>query len=76
LLEAVDRAVEEGLARSRNDFLTMALHGQLAKLRRAAIDAAFAGMATDAEYQQEASEVVRAFEEADWEALGIAEEPA
>lgn len=76
LLEAVDRAVEEGLARSRNDFLAMALHNQLAQCRRTAIDTAFAGMATDAEYQQEAREVLRDFEAADWEALGIAEQSA
>ena len=73
LLEAVDRAVSEGLARSRNDFLALALRNQLAQCRRATIDAAFAGMADDGDYQREAVEITRAFETADAEALDIAE---
>ena len=73
LLEAVDRAISEGLARSRNEFLAMALVNQLAELRRTAIDAAFAAMASDSSYQREATATARAFEAADWEALVIAE---
>ncbi len=73
LLEAVDRAISEGFARSRNEFLAVALRKQLAELRRTAIDEAFAGMASDSAYQREATATVRAFETADWEALVIAE---
>lgn len=73
LLEAVDRAVSEGVARSRNEFLAQALRNQLALCHRAAIDEAFAGMADDSDYQREAVEVTRAFETVDAEALGIAE---
>ncbi len=54
VLEAVDTAVQEGTARSRNEFLELALKNQLAASRRAAVDAAFAGMADDSEYRQEA----------------------
>ncbi len=73
LLEAVDRAISEGFAKSRNEFLAMALRNQLVAFRRTAIDAAFAGMATDPDYQREATATTRAFETADWEALAIAE---
>ncbi len=74
LLEAVDQAVSEGLVRSRNEFLTIALRNQLARYRRAAIDAAFAEMADDPDYQREALEVSEAFEAADREALGLVED--
>lgn len=74
LLAAVDRAISEGLARSRNEFLATALRNQLATLRRAAIDEAFAGMASDSTYQREATATARAFETADWEAFLMAEE--
>ena len=42
LLEAMDRAVREGNARSRNELITIALRRELAAQERAAIDAAFA----------------------------------
>ncbi len=71
LLEAVDGAVREGLARSRNEFLNAALKNQLAASRRAAVDAAFAGMADDPEYQQEALQIAAEFETADHESLEL-----
>lgn len=47
LLEAADQMVREGKARSRNEFMAMALRRELAAQRRAEIDAAFAEMAND-----------------------------
>ena len=71
LLEAVDQAVSQGLARSRNEFLALALRNQLAQCRRQEIDEAFAGMASDPDYQQESLEITRAFETSDWESLTL-----
>lgn len=51
LLEATDRAVQQGKAKSRNEFVALALRRELAAQKRAEIDAAFAFMADDAEYQ-------------------------
>jgi metal-responsive CopG/Arc/MetJ family transcriptional regulator len=74
LLEAVDRAVRAGKARSRNELVAMALRRELAAQERAAIDAAFAAMADDPAYRAEAGELATAFAAADWEALRLAEE--
>jgi metal-responsive CopG/Arc/MetJ family transcriptional regulator len=73
LLEAVDRAVRGGNARSRNEFVTTALRHELAALERTAIDGAFAEMASDPAYQAEAAEMTTAFATADWEALRLTE---
>lgn len=68
LLAAVDRAVKAGKARSRNELVTMALERELAAQQRAAIDAAFAEMAQDPDYQAEANKISSEFASADWEA--------
>lgn len=73
LLEAVDRAVREGKARSRNDFVAAALQRALAAAHTAGIDAAFAAMADDDDYQAEARALVEEFATADWEALQLGE---
>ncbi len=73
LLEAVDRAVVAGAAGSRNDFLALALRNQLARARRAAIDEAFAGMASDPIHQRESAELAQELAASDWEAFRIAE---
>lgn len=73
LLDAVDRAVREGKARSRNEFLAQSLRHELAAEERAAIDAAFAAMAGDPAYQVEARAIATEFALADWEALHHAE---
>lgn len=73
LIEATDRAVEQGLARSRNEFVALALRHELAAQKRAEIDAAFAAMADDKEYQAEAMTIADEFAHADWEALQIGE---
>lgn len=54
LIEATDCAVQQGLARSRNEFVALALRHELAAQKRAEIDAAFAAMADDDEYQSQA----------------------
>ncbi len=73
LLEAADRAVRKGKAKSRNEFVTQALRHELAAQKRAEIDAAFASMADDIEYQTEAAMISNEFVQADWEAFEIGE---
>jgi metal-responsive CopG/Arc/MetJ family transcriptional regulator len=73
LLEATDRAVREGKAKSRNEFVALALRHELAAQKRAEIDAAFAGMADDAEYQAEVVKMSNEFATADWESFQIGE---
>lgn len=73
LLEAADRAVREGKARSRNDLLAAALRRELAARERTAIDAAFEGMAGDPEALADAEALAEEFSTADWEALRLGE---
>ena len=73
LLERVDHAVRAGEARSRSAFVARALRRELAALEAAAIDADFAGMADDEEYQAEALALAEESVAAGWEALRIAE---
>ena len=73
LLTAADRAVRAGEARSRNELVINALRRELAAIERAAIDAAFAGMADDKEYLEEARVINEEFAQADWEAFQIGE---
>lgn len=53
LLAATDRAVQEGKAKSRNEFVAIALCHELAAQKRAEIDAMFALMGDDEQYQSE-----------------------
>jgi metal-responsive CopG/Arc/MetJ family transcriptional regulator len=71
LLEAADRAVRSGSAKSRADLLARALRRELTAQRRAAVDAAFEAMADDPEYQAEALRIGEEFRYADWEALRL-----
>jgi Arc/MetJ-type ribon-helix-helix transcriptional regulator len=73
LPRAIDRAVHEGQARSRGELVAAALRRELAIRERAAIDAAFAALADDREYQAEALAIEAEFERADAEALRLAE---
>ncbi len=73
LLAAVDAAVKKGAARSRNEFLETALRNQLAADKRKEIDAAFAEMGGDADYQREACQVAEEFAASDWEAWQASE---
>ncbi len=74
LLEATDRAVREGKARSRNEFLSMALRRELDALERARIDEAFGHMSEDPLYKAEAEELAEELDGASWEALRSTEE--
>ena len=69
LLAAVDKLVQEGRARSREELVENALRRQLAELRRSALDAEFRHMADDVDYQREAHQILGEFARADWEAL-------
>jgi Arc/MetJ-type ribon-helix-helix transcriptional regulator len=73
LLEDTDLAVSQGKARSRNEFVAQALRHELNTLKMAEIDAAFADMANDTEYQAEARQIEAEFAPASWEALAIGE---
>ena len=73
LLQAVDKLIEQGKARSRNDLIASALRHELAALERAALDAQFRQMATDVEYQEEAKHILAEFARSDreaWESRG------
>ncbi len=74
LLASVDTMVKSGMARSRSALLAKALAREVAELERKMIDEAFAEMASDEEYQQEASAIAAEFSSADWEALQAAEQ--
>lgn len=69
LLAGIDRVVHEGKSRSRNAFVAEAVRQALAAIENTEIDAAFAAMATDEEYQREALQITGEFEHASWEAL-------
>jgi metal-responsive CopG/Arc/MetJ family transcriptional regulator len=75
LLEATDKAVLEGKAKSRNDFVVQALKRELAAQKRAEIDAALAEMAKDPDYQAEVLKMEAEFAPAQWEALQLGESP-
>ena len=69
LLEAVDRLIEQGQARSRNDLIANALRHELATQERAILDAEFRQMET-AGYQREARQILAEFAQSDWKAWG------
>jgi Predicted transcriptional regulators containing the CopG/Arc/MetJ DNA-binding domain and a metal-binding domain len=73
LLEATDRAVNQGKAKSRDEFIMRAIRRELAALKRAEIDAALAEMASDPEYQAEVLQMETEFATASWEAFKLAE---
>ena len=58
---------------SLNDLIVTAIMAYLRMYKRRQIDAAFAAMAEDADYQKEASLLAEEFEHSDWEALGLTE---
>jgi metal-responsive CopG/Arc/MetJ family transcriptional regulator len=73
LLAATDRVVSEGKAKSRNEFVARAIRNELATQKRAEIDAEFAHMAKDTEYQAEVEIINQEFAHSDWEALQLGE---
>jgi hypothetical protein len=73
LRDAVDRAVSQGKARSRNALPIAALRRELAAQEREEIDAAFASLAADAAFQAESVALAEEGTVAGWEALRLAE---
>ena len=69
LLEAVDIAVKDGKAKSRNELIPNALGLELAALRRYEIDNAFEGMSADQQYLQEVRRLSEEFLNSDWGAF-------
>lgn len=67
LLADVDRAIQAGEARNRNELIASALRRELAARERSAIDAAFAEMASDPDYQAEIQTIAEEFTTADSE---------
>ncbi|MBF2003973.1 MAG: CopG family transcriptional regulator [Chlorogloeopsis fritschii C42_A2020_084] len=76
LLAAADKAVSQGKAKNRNEFVAQALIHELEALRRAEIDAALAEMAQNPEYQAQVLQMEAEFAVASWEALQLEESPA
>jgi len=62
-----------GATVSLNDVIVSAIKVYVKIHARRRIDAAFAGMAEDANYQKEATLLAEEFEYSDWESLGIGE---
>ncbi len=58
---------------SLNDLIVAAITAYLKLYKRKQIDAAFAGMSEDADYQKEAKLLAEEFEASDWEALRLEE---
>jgi metal-responsive CopG/Arc/MetJ family transcriptional regulator len=75
LLAATDKAVSQGKAKSRNEFVAQALLHELEALKRAEIDAALMEMAQDPEYQAQVLQMEAEFAVASWEALQLGESP-
>ena len=73
LLAAADHAVAAGQARSRNELVANALRHELAAYKRAAIDAAFADLGSDADHRAEVAQLEAEFGAAGWEAFRQAE---
>jgi hypothetical protein len=59
---------------SLNDFFATAIQAYVKLYRRRQIDAAFAGMAEDADYQKDVRLLAEQFEDSDWEALRLGDE--
>jgi len=75
LLAAIDKVIQEGRARSRDELVESALRMQLAELRRSALDAEFRHMAEDVDYQKDVHQILGEFAQADREILHEEPEP-
>ena len=75
LYEEARQVVEKNIAPAEtiNDFFVAAVLAYLKLLQRKQIDAAFAGMAEDTEYQKEAQLIAEEFSQSDWEAFQTTE---
>lgn len=73
LIEATDKIVKAGKAKSRNQFIAQAIQRELAIQKRAEIDSALIEMTQDPEYQAEVLQMESEFSSASWEALQVEE---
>ena len=73
VLNLVDQVVKDGKAKSRTQFVASALEHELYELERAAVDAAFAGMSNDKDYQEEVRQIMEDFADSDWESFRMGE---
>lgn len=69
LLAKADEIVRQGDARSRNELVADALRRELRKRETEQIDAQIRLMAFDEEYKREAEQIMKEFEESDWESI-------
>ncbi|MFB8789976.1 MAG: ribbon-helix-helix domain-containing protein [Potamolinea sp.] len=76
LLAATDKVINEGKAKSRNEFVAQAILHELEAIKRAEIDAALMEMAQDPDYQTQVLQMEAEFAVASWEALQLGESPA
>jgi hypothetical protein len=74
LLKAADQAIEAGKADNLDQLVANALKHELAALQKTTIDAEFAYMANDIEYQTEAHQIMAEFANADNEAFIIGQQ--
>ncbi len=73
LLAATDKAVQQGKAKNRNEFIAKALRRELEALKRAEIDAQLTEMVNDPDYQKEVLQMEAEFATAQWEAFQLGE---
>lgn len=73
LADQVDSLVTKGVTKSRNQFIVEALEEKVKELKNRQLDAEFASMATDTDYQQETLEIEQEFRFSDAEALKLTE---
>jgi len=73
LADEIQRAVNQGLAKSQNSLIVRAVETYLQHLQEAWIDAQFAQMAHDQETQALHLQIAQEFEKADWEAFQLGE---
>jgi Arc/MetJ-type ribon-helix-helix transcriptional regulator len=69
LVAAVDKVVQDGHARNRDELVESAIRRQLAELRRSALDAEFRNIAADLDYQSDVRQILKDFAQADAETL-------
>lgn len=71
--ERIEQALERGAAKSQNALIVRAVEQFLEDLERAWVDAQFAAMADDEDYQALQLRIAEEFAPADWESWQIAE---
>jgi hypothetical protein len=71
LYQEARSCVEKGVssADSMNSFIVAAIRAYVRLIRRKQIDAKFAAMAKDSDYQKEAKPIAEKFSQSDWEAF-------